>query len=162
MFHILANPAIHSRLLSEIRTLIPTATSELPSAAALGQLPYLTAVIHESLRVAHGTTGRLVRTAPDEDLQYGEYKIPRGTTFSMTQYLHHTHPGKFPDPFVFNPERYLGPQGAETLRYLVPFSKGPRMCLGNNVAWAALNLTVAALIGSLKMELAGTTLRDIT
>lgn len=141
---------------------MPNPKSDLPSVTALGRLPYLTAVIHEATRLAHGVTGRLVRIAPDEDLQYAGYTIPRGVPFSVSNYIHHTDPSVFPDPFTFKPERYLGPNAAENLRNLVPFGKGPRMCLGINLAWAEMYSMIAAVISGVKMELYQTTDRDLT
>jgi len=58
-YHVLSKPHIHSRLLAELRTFIPTPQSDLPSVATLEKLPYLTSIIHEGLRVAHPVAGRL-------------------------------------------------------------------------------------------------------
>lgn len=162
IFYVLNDPSIHSRLLAELRTVIPTATSSLPSVVELTKLPYLTACIHESTRIAHGVAGRLVRISPDNDLVNNGVRIPRGSTFSMSHYIQHTDVERFPDPFAFKPDRFLGGKGAKTLRYLVPFGRGPRMCLGMNLAWSEMYLSFASLIGRVDMELVGTTVKDVT
>lgn len=162
IYHILANKPVHDRVLEEIRTVVPTSDSAIPSTAAIRQLPYLTAVLSESLRIAHGVAGRLSRTAPDEDLQYGRYRIPRGVTFSQSMYHVHTDPVIFPNPHEFHPERFLGPEGAVAREHAYPFGKGTRNCLGINLAWSELYMTVAALIGGVKMELVETGLWDVT
>ncbi|KAA8645294.1 hypothetical protein EYZ11_003658 [Aspergillus tanneri] len=162
IYHILANKPVYDRLLEEIRHVMPTSDSPIPPAAAIQQLPYLTAVLSESLRVAHGVAGRLSRIAPDEDLQYGPYKIPRGVTFSQSMYYIHTNPVIFPNPHEFHPERFLGPQATVAKEHAYPFGKGTRNCLGINLAWAELYMTVTALIGGVKMELVETSLRDVT
>jgi cytochrome P450 len=64
----------------------------------------------------------------------------------MTGSLTHQDAAIFPDPHTFNPERWL--VGSEVERkkletYLVPFSKGPRICLGMNLAMAELYLILA-------------------
>ena len=143
---------------------MPQASSPLPTVAALSQLPYLTACIHESTRLAHGVAGRLVRIAPDSDLVYGNNNIiiPRGATFSVSQYLQHMHPSYFPSPQKFVPERYLGEKGKEALKYLVPFGRGPRACLGINLAWAEMYLAFAALLSGFELELVETTEQDVT
>lgn len=141
---------------------MPTAKSDLPSVAQLTQLPYLTACLHESTRIAHGVAGRLVRISPDNELLCNGIRIPKGSTFSMSHYIQHTDPKRFPDPFKFIPERYMGEKGMETLRYLVPFGRGPRMCLGMNLAWSEMYLAFAGLIRSVDMELVGTTVEDVT
>ncbi|MCJ1247516.1 hypothetical protein MMC30_004730 [Trapelia coarctata] len=162
IYHILANKPVHDRVLEEIRTIMPSSDSPLPPVTAIRQLPYLTAVLQESLRIAHGVAGRLSRIAPEEDLQYGPYKIPRGVTFSQSMYYVHTDPNIFPFPHEFHPERFIGEKAALAKEHLQPFGKGTRNCLGINLAWAELYLTVAAIIGGVNMELVGTTLRDVT
>lgn len=172
LFYLLSRPEIRQRVLAELRTVMPTPQSPLPPVAQLEKLPYLTGVIHEGTRLAHGVAGRLVRIAPDEALQHinthdGKvYTIPRGTTFSQSSYLVHTDPEIYPDPHSFHPERYLhGPDVPMTdaQRYLVPFGKGTRACAGINLAFAELYLTLAAIVGSLDLHLAReTTERDVT
>ena len=163
LYHILADSSIHKNLLAELRTVMPSPESPLPSVTALSKLPYLTACIHESTRLGHGVAGRLVRIAPDEDLHCHGYTIPRGATFSMSSYIQHMNAHYFPEPAKFVPERYLGDKEkvSETMRYLVPFSRGPRMCLGMQLAWSEIYLGYASLIGSVNMVLAGTTEYDV-
>lgn len=48
----------------------------------------------------------------------------------MGQTFMHNHPDIFDDPLDFNPDRWLGSRAKELDSYLVPFSRGPRMCLG--------------------------------
>jgi cytochrome P450 len=74
-------------------------------------------------------------------------------TFSVTQYIHNVNPGIFPEPHKFIPDRYLGPNEAETLRYLAPYGRGPGMCFGLNLAWPEMYLTITAVIGSLDLQL---------
>jgi len=163
LYHILANPKIHNTLLSELKTLMPSPNSPLPSVTVLAQLPYLTACIHESTRLGHGVAGRLVRIAPDEDLHCHGHTIPRGATFSMSSYIQHMNAEYFPEPAAFVPERYLGDREkiSATMRYLVPFSRGPRMCLGMQLAWSEMYLCLASLIGGVEMVLEGTTVEDV-
>lgn len=63
----------------------------------------------------------------------------------------------------FRPERFLGERGKEVLRYMVPFERGPRNCLGVNLAWSEMYLAVAAVVGGVEgLELVGTGIRDVT
>ena len=160
IYHILSKRSVYNRLVEELRTVMPTSVSPVPSTTTLDGLPYLTAVIQEGTRIAHGVAGRLARTAPDEDLQYGKYLIPRGSTLSQSHYLLHTDPQHFPDPFAFAPERFLGPEGDSARRHLFSFGKGNRSCVGMNLAYSEMYLTIAVLIGSVKMELFETADRD--
>ncbi|XWX00394.1 hypothetical protein V2A60_008414 [Cordyceps javanica] len=168
LLHILLDPPVYKRVLSELRPLIPSYDAPLPPTKQLEGLPYFSAVISEGLRMAHGVAGRLGRIAPNETLNYpngknGIVQIPAGVTFSQTLYLVHTNEEIFPQPFAFRPERYLLPENATEAEtqavntakaYLVPFGKGSRSCLGMNLAYSELYLTLAAIIAGLELELA--------
>lgn len=47
----------------------------------LEQLPYLTAVIWEGLRLSFGVVAHLQRISPDQVLRFGEWEIPAGVGF---------------------------------------------------------------------------------
>jgi cytochrome P450 len=63
----------------------------------------------------------------------------------MSAYLQHNDPAVFPDPAIFQPERWLGENGAGLDKYLVSFGKGTHGCIGSTFAWAQLYLTLAAV-----------------
>lgn len=159
-YHILANPSIHSKLKAELKSAIPDPV-QIPPLHRLENLPYLHAVIQEGHRFSHGVVGRLQRISPDNPLHYQSWTIPVGTPVSMTSMLQHMDPEKFPQPQLFSPERWLiqNPQKAAE-KYLVPFSKGTRQCLGINLATAEIYLTVATVIRRFDLELFKTSARD--
>lgn len=110
-----------------------------PKWAQLEQRPYLWALVQESLRHQPGAAGRSARIAREEDLFYKsqdgktQFTIPRGTPVSMTAMINHWDKRLFPDPDAFNPERWLLPDGTPdyTLqKFLISFSKGSRVCVG--------------------------------
>ncbi len=129
-----------SRLRSELRKLPPNA-----SFTDLEQLPYLGAVIAEGNRLSFGLTKRNTRVAPDEALQYKNFIIPPGTPISMTSLCVHTEESVFPNPWRFDPERWLGPGAADCRKYQFAFGRGSRKCVGINLAHAVLYLAVAAV-----------------
>lgn len=161
-YHILSRPDIRSRLLAELRTMMPTPGSPVPSMDELERLPYLVGVVLESLRVSDSVPARLARVAPDEDLRYGECVIPRGTTFGQSNWFIHNDPNCFPEPNSFNPDRWSGPDAERQRRYLIPFGRGTRMCLGLNLAYAEMYITLAMVVSDLDMELFETTERAVT
>lgn len=105
-----------------------------PTSAQLEQLPYLSAVIQEGLRLHPGSTMRMQRISPDEPLIYRdpskklEWVIPAGTSVSMDPLSISMNSKIFPEPQRFLPERWIGNSGLE--KYLLTFSKGTRMCAG--------------------------------
>lgn len=97
----------------------------------LEKLPYLTAVIKESLRLSNGVSTRLARVAPDRSIYFRDWEIPKGTPVGMTSTLIHQNPDIYPQPLEFIPERWLDPiKGQRMEMYLVPFSRGSRQCAG--------------------------------
>ena len=124
--HLLSNPSQLARLREELEDAIPDST-KLPHLQQLENLPYLTAVINEGLRVSIGITTRFIRVAAEQDLKYKDWTLPAGTAVSMSAMLLHQNPEVFPDPGAFLPERWLD---KNTRADLFTFSKGPRICAG--------------------------------
>ena len=129
-YHILANSAILSRLRQELHSGIPC-PDHIPSWQALSRFPYLSAIIKESLRLSLGASARLPRVNSEQEISYGSWIIPKGTVISMSHTDLHYEKNIFPEPKVFKPERWLrGLESKALLRYLVPFSRGGRKCMG--------------------------------
>lgn len=86
----------------------------------------------EGMRVTASVTGRLARVAPDETLTYGTWVIPPGTPVSMDHHFTHLDPSIFEDPTRFDPLRWqrAADEGSPLDRYLIPFGRGSRMCIG--------------------------------
>nr|POE78006.1 cyrochrome p450 monooxygenase [Quercus suber] len=65
----------------------------------------------------------------------------------MSQYFVHLNPEIFPSPHTYDPTRWLAAKAESTLeRYLVPFSRGARMCIGMNVAHAELYTLLVTML----------------
>ncbi|KAI0450824.1 cytochrome P450 [Xylaria acuta] len=141
------------KLREEVESVTSTGVSR-PSVADLESLPWLTAVIKETLRIST-LTARLTRVAPDEALHYKDWVMPAGTAVSMTLREISFDPGVFPSPMEFRPERWLpsNPNVDQCNRYLVAFSRGSRMCLGINLAHAELYIALASLFHRREFEL---------
>ncbi|KAL9073901.1 MAG: hypothetical protein Q9157_004568 [Trypethelium eluteriae] len=121
----------------------------------LERLPWLTAVIKETLRIAPVLTSRLPVVSPDKALRYRDWNIPPGVghnfarsvgwklieisrqvAVSITLRDILLDPAIFEDPMEFKPERWLpeNPELDRISRYYLPFSCGSRMCLGMKFA----------------------------
>ncbi|CAG8205943.1 unnamed protein product [Penicillium nalgiovense] len=161
-FHILKNESIKAKLREELWTVMLTPESR-PTWRKLEQLPYLSAVVWETLRVSTGIASRSARVAPKEALVYKNHTIPAGTRVSETNYFVLTDPEIFPDPHTFDPDRWLraAAKGEHLDRYMVNFSKGSRICVGMNLAYAELFLVLAAFVRRFDMELFETSEKDI-
>jgi len=103
----------------------------------LEQLPYMTSIIMEGLRLSPAIASRSARIAPDRDLFYSDrsgsvkWRIPAGTPVGMTTLLMHTDPTLYPEPMSFNPDRWMDLEFRKAAsKTYAPFSKGTRSCIG--------------------------------
>ncbi|KAK5228687.1 hypothetical protein LTR72_002572 [Exophiala xenobiotica] len=157
-FYLLDDKKKLARLREELKTVMPSPTSPV-TLTTLEQLPYLTAVINEGIRLMFGVTTRLPRVSPNEPLKYKDWVIPPGTPVSESNYFVHMDSNIFPDPESFDPDRWLraAEQGFRLDRYLVSFSKGSRI-----LAYAELYLTLAHVVSRFEINNHDTTVeRDI-
>ncbi|TGJ88015.1 hypothetical protein E0Z10_g778 [Xylaria hypoxylon] len=156
-YFVLANPDILSTLREELKTVMPDGLTELPPTSTLENLPYLTGVIQEGIRLSFSVPGRLPRTAPNEELVYKGYRLLPG----QSSYLLHTDEKVFPEPLEFKPERWINDTDFSVRRHFVAFSRGARGCIGINLAYAELYPAVAALFSRFELKLYKTSGRDV-
>ncbi|ORY63203.1 cytochrome P450 [Pseudomassariella vexata] len=153
-YYIFQNKPLLQKLRDEIRTAMPNLTSE-ASWSELEQLPYLNGVVLESVRLSYGPIFRSTRVAPTESLKYKDLVIPPGSPVSMSGYFVHMDPHIFPEPESFKPERWIeaAKNGEHLNKFIVSFSRGSRICLGMNLAYAELFMTLASMIRRFDIEL---------
>lgn len=150
MYWLLAQPDTLRNLKQELYKAIPVPSDvhSIPL-AQLENLPYLTGVIKEGLRLSYGSSMRLQRIDPDNAIKFTDkstgkdWNIPAKTPVGMSSVGIHHNEDLYPDSKVFRPERWLGPEGKALDKYLVSFSKGSRNCLGMNLSYAELYLFLA-------------------
>ena len=158
-WHLLNLPDLLGRLKAEILTVWPNLDKP-PSHKDLETLPLLTATIKESLR--HIPSGvSLTRIVPSPGAIIADQRIPAGTTVGMAILHVHLNESIFKNALAFKPERWLQDKSKELEYWLVPFSRGPRMCFGVNLAWCELYIAFATMVRRFDMQLDGTTAEDM-
>ncbi|KAK0466636.1 cytochrome P450 [Armillaria novae-zelandiae] len=148
-FHIMQNPDIYSKLMSELLEVWPSKESSV-SFEVLEKLPYLTAVIKESLRISNGVPVAKPRVVDTPTIIEGVL-VPAGTTVGIGSTFVLMNEEIFSDPHHFDPERWLQP-GVSLDKYLIPFSKGPRARLGINLAWCELYILFANVLRKFELK----------
>lgn len=139
------------------------------STASITDLPYLNAVIKETMRLnpsLMGTLPRILTTTVVADIEDDHVQpgvkpkplvFPPGTRIAMQNYVHHRNPKVYPDPHSFNPDRWLGMTGSSTSsaveKAFTPYSLGPRNCIGQNLANLELRIATALLFSNLDFRL---------
>ncbi|PVI04209.1 trichodiene oxygenase [Periconia macrospinosa] len=160
LFHVYANADILQRLRDEVTAAQPSSSEPIPL-KTLEQLPYLTAVLMEGMRLSPAISTRAARIT-DKDLIYGAWRIPAGTPVGMTTLLMHTDENIYPDPMRFHPDRWLqsATRVATPASTYAPFLRGTRMCLGLHLAWAEMYLVLATLVQRFSFKIEGVTAAD--
>jgi cytochrome P450 len=116
-----------------------------PEYGDLKELTYLDRVLREAMRLyPPGPYGAREAT---EDLVLGDYTVPAGTTIFYPFWAVHMNPEYWPDPEVFDPDRFTpeASAGRPRLAY-IPFGIGPRSCEGAALAMVEAELVLAVLL----------------
>ncbi|KAJ5300267.1 hypothetical protein N7508_007510 [Penicillium antarcticum] len=151
LFLLLDTPHVLDRVRKELAQHMPRPDSRI-SLAELEAIPYFSAMITEGVRLSHVVSSRMPRYAPEEELKYKDWTIPAGTSVMQSHYLLHTDPTIFPEPYTFEPQRWIDNPSLRA-NYFLGFGRGTRVCLGINLANAELYLTVAYICARFDMEL---------
>ena len=122
-----------------------------PVAADLTALRYTGQVVSEVLRL-HPPVWILPRMAVADDVVAG-YRVPAGSDVVVCPYTMHRHPGLWPDPERFDPQRFAPEAGADRPRYgYLPFGGGPRFCVGSQLGTMEAIFVIAALARDLRLR----------
>ena len=138
-------PEVADRLKAEADAFDPT------QAGWADRLPWTKAVIEEAMRLfPPAPTLARIALAPDE---IGGQVIPAGTTVIISPWVLHRHERLWDDPAAFRPERFL-PANRKTIdRYAyIPFSAGPRVCIGAAFALQEATIALATILGAADVE----------
>ena len=135
------NPNVENELVSEWQHVLAGAT---PTADQLHRLPYTAAVIAESMRL-YPPVYVIGREATD-DLELGGYRVKRGYTVLMSQWVSHRDPRYFPEPEEFRPERWENGLAKRIPKFAYyPFGGGQRLCVGSSFALMEAAIILAAV-----------------
>ncbi|CAH2067193.1 unnamed protein product [Thlaspi arvense] len=150
------HPDIQAQAQAEIDAILGDSGRSTVSDSDLSKLPYLRAIVKETLRMH--PPGPLLSWArlSIHDTQIVTHFIPAGTT-AMVNMWAITHDEKvWPEAHAYKPERFLGAQESynfpimgSDLR-LAPFGAGRRVCPGKSMGLATVELWLAQLLRSFK------------
>lgn len=140
----------HSDIRDEVIAEIDRVTGGSP--LRLEQIPQLVLterVVLESMRL-HPPLWFENRSAR-EDTEIGGVVVPKGSVIAISRYSLHRHPEfwKAPEAFLpgrFDPEDRENHVDSKSLGTYLPFSRGPRICIGRHFAMMEMVVILAALL----------------
>ncbi|EPQ56837.1 cytochrome P450 [Gloeophyllum trabeum ATCC 11539] len=149
LYYMISSPTALKTLRAEIDSAFMRDPSQALNSSVLASLPYLNAVVKESLRLGTPFPG-LPRVVPPRGMILEGKYIPGGTVVSVPAYAIQVSPEHFgPDPLSFRPERWLNTEhlveGKADRSALMCFSFGPFSCMGRNLAIRELRMASAYL-----------------
>jgi len=141
-------PDVIARMREEVTSVL---AGRDPSFDDVPKLPYLRQVVDETLRLRPAAP-MVGRNVVDDD-QLGGYDVSRGDVILPFIWGLHRHPDFWPEAERFDPGRFEG--GASKLKHkwsYLPFSGGPRVCIGNAFSLIETVVLLAQLLNRFDVE----------
>lgn len=115
-------------------------------------LPYLHACINETLRI-HSTSSIGLPRFLSESIHFKGHLLKSGLVCSVPSFDIHRNPEVWDNCELFQPERWLQPDVQKYDRAFMPFSVGPRSCIGRNLAMMELSMIISTIFKRYVVEL---------
>ncbi|KAJ8585906.1 cytochrome P450 [Rhizopogon salebrosus TDB-379] len=141
-------PDAQKRAQAEIDAVI--GTERLPTFEDRSSLPYVEAVLRETLRWNPVFPLGLPHFTTDSDV-YNEYYIPKGAIVLANHWAMSRDEAQYKNPNDFNPDRFFTPDGQlndDTVSF--PFGFGRRVCIGKHFADASLWIAIVSLLATFR------------
>lgn len=114
-------------------------------------MKYLECVLKESQRLYPSVP--IIGRKLSEDIDFDGFRIPKNTTIHLNLLGLHRNTKTFPNPEKFDPERFLPDNSFKRHPYAyVPFSAGPRNCIGQKFAMLEEKTIVSNIIRHFKIS----------
>ncbi|CAB3235965.1 unnamed protein product [Arctia plantaginis] len=116
------------------------------------RMKYLERVLLESLRMYPPVPMIARKLNRDVKISSNGYVLPKGCTVVIGTFKVHRNPDHYKDPDVFNPDNFL-PENASKRHYYsyIPFSAGPRSCVGRKYALLKLKVLLSTVLRNYKV-----------
>ncbi|XP_012935073.1 cytochrome P450 3A29 [Aplysia californica] len=153
LYKLAQNPEIQEKVIEEIVTEVK---GDVPTYEELSQLKYTEQAINETLRFFPPL--KFVERVSKEQKTYDGITIPANTHIMIHIWKVHMNPDYWADPEKFDPDRFSEENKAtrDSLTF-VPFGFGPRLCIGQRLAYLELKAGLVHVLKKVRVELNETT-----
>nr|XP_031826569.1 probable cytochrome P450 4aa1 isoform X1 [Nomia melanderi] len=150
MFLLANHPEWQEKCIEELDAIF-NKDSRMPTIKDLKEMKCLEMCIKEALRLYPSVP--LIGRILGEDVKIGKYVIPAGCGVIMSPYCTHRLPHHYPDPEAFKPERFsLENCGKRHPYAYLPFSAGPRNCIGYKFAMLEMKSLVSSILRRCRLQ----------
>uniref|UniRef100_UPI003B75C7C5 cytochrome P450 4C1-like n=1 Tax=Chrysoperla carnea TaxID=189513 RepID=UPI003B75C7C5 len=145
-----SEPEVQDKILEEQNSIFHGST-RMATYEELQNMEYLERVIKESLRLCPPVP--VIGRRLEEDLQMGQYIIPKESYLYVSIYDLHHNPKYWDQPEKFDPDRFLPDNAAQRHPFAyVPFSAGSRNCIGQRFVMLEMKSFVSKVIREYILE----------
>lgn len=150
--HLLArHPEEQQRVRAEVDRVLGGPGGRAPTVADMEELPYLTMVLKEAMRLY--PSAPVIGRRSVAEAEVDGVRIPAGADVLVSPWVTQRHPGHWPDPDRFDPSRFTPEAEAARPRYAwFPFGGGPRACIGQHLSMLESVLGLAVLLREFAFE----------
>lgn len=170
LFNIATNPHTQDKVEEELDSLGLLHKPDCPPPRELElddlkRMPYLAAALKEAMRMLPVVS--IMGRTTEKAMKVGPYTVPAGTIVATPLFAIHNTKHNWDAPYEFRPERWAdvpvetyvynskeGESGGKRGITFMPFSEGPRNCVGQSLAKMEVMTLLAKLLGSFRIELA--------
>ncbi|KPJ08733.1 Cytochrome P450 4C1 [Papilio machaon] len=148
---LLANhPYIQDKVFVEQREIFGD-TKRTATLKDLNAMHYLDRCIKESFRLYPPVP--FISRWMNESVTLSNYTVPAGTSCNIHIYDLHRSELLYPNPSLFDPDRFLPENVAKRHHYAyIPFSAGPRNCIGQKFAMMVMKSIVSGIIRNFELH----------
>ncbi|XP_057659026.1 cytochrome P450 4g15 [Diorhabda carinulata] len=116
------------------------------------EMKYLERCLMETLRLYPPVPIIARQLRQDVKLASGDYTLPTGATIIIGTFRIHRDPDTYANPEKFDPDNFLPERSANRHYYsFIPFSAGPRSCVGRKYAMLKLKILLSTIIRNYKI-----------
>ncbi|KAI7883714.1 cytochrome P450 [Lichtheimia hyalospora FSU 10163] len=154
LYELSRNPHVEAKLLQEIAN-VGITHDKIPTIEQVSELKYTHQVLKETLR-KYPPVRALGKYCKKDCVIPGGYLVKANTPVSVNLFAMHRNPKVYPDPLRYDPERFSPEEEQKRSRFSwLPFSTGPRACIGMAFALQEAKVVLAMLLHRFKFHYDG-------
>lgn len=149
VFMLAKHPNVQERLQQEVLRVTPDGN---PGYDSLKDLKFMEAVLNEVLRMFPPST--YVERTVTKEYQLGGCTLPVGLDILIPTYLLHYNATNFPDPYAFDPDRFMEPglREGDSIVFM-PFGHGPRSCPAVRLVMLEAKVLLCRILSKFELRL---------